>query len=476
MKLKQHQLDNLMKHTNTINKVVILKLYPDQALSDSFLQLAGNERFVWNYFVKYAYLYHQLFPKAPVLGRYDLAKVLTSLKRSHKWLKVNDSTGLQKVVERFSVTLKNMLNYYKAKKVGKHPRYVGFPHFHSRRKSTLGFGGKVVIGKWISKKTGTMNMHANIEVIDKHHIRLPKVGTQYVSKTDALMGSQIREYRVIYRRSGFYELILFVESDNQASKHTGLIGGVDCNLENQCVVSNGKTFPAFNKRNKIKKLVHQSVVYQRKMSCAYHRAEQLMAEDEHNKVLCPRSLDDFRNYWKYRRLFNHYNLLIKRAKKEYFYQIADYLISHYDVIVFEHLNVQGMVKNHYVAKSIAAASWYELQQIVTYKCLWNNKLCVTVPAQYTTQTCHNCGFVNGKDNDKSITLQQRDWICPSCNVHQRRDQNAAINIKNKFLIDSSKYLDQLVTKHHLNKPSAYKSNTTYLWKQAIDAYSLVLSD
>lgn len=474
MKLSTHQLNKLMKDTNTINKVVVLKLYPNQQLLDSFMQFTGNERFVWNYFVEYSKMYHQLFPNAPALGRYDFVKVLTALKRSHKWLKINDSTGLQKTAERFSVTFNNMLKYYKEKKAGKHPRYVGFPHFHSRRKSTLGFGGKVIIEKWTSKKTGITKRHTTTEIIDNHHIRLPKVGIQYVSKTDQLVNCQIREYRIIYRRAGFYQLILFVERDNQASKHVGLIGGIDCNLKNQCVVSNGKTFKSFKDSNKIKKLVHQSIIYQRKMSRAYDRAKQLMAEDKYNKALCPRTLEDFSNYWKYQRLFNHYNLLIKRAKKQYFYKIADYLINRYDIIVFENLNTKGMMKNHYIAKSISSASWYELRQIITYKCLWNNKLCVTIPPQYTTQTCHNCGFINSKDNNKSITVDQRDWVCDNCRVHQRRDQNAAINIKNKFLNDPQKYLKQLTNKHNINKPYAYKNNTTYLWKQAIDAYSLVL--
>lgn len=474
MKLNKQKLDQLMQHTNKTNQVVVLKLYPDEQLLDEFLQLAGNERFVWNYFVRYTKMYHQLYPNAKALSRFDLVKVLTGLKRQHKWLKANDSTGLQKTVERFSVSFSNMLKFYKDKKAGKHPRYVGFPHFHSRRKSTLGFGGKVITGKWISKKTGINHIQTNVDIIDKHHIRLPKVGIQYVSKTDALPDCQIKEYRVIYRRAGFYQLILFVERDNQASKHTGLIGGVDCNLENQCVVSNGKTFKAFSKQSKIKKLVQKSIVYQRKMSRAYDRAKQLMAQDEHNSVLYPRTLDSFGNYWKYRRCFNHYNLLIKRAKKAYFYQIANYLINHYDVIVFEHLNMQGMMKNHYVAKSIATASWYELQQIVTYKCLWNNKLCLTVAPQYTTQMCHNCGFVNGKDNDQPIMLQQRDWKCGRCHKHQRRDQNAAINIKNKLINEPQKYLHQAAVKHNINKPSAYKHNDTYMWKQSIETYSQFL--
>lgn len=473
LKLNKKQLNQLMKHNNKINKAVVLKLYPNNELLDSFMQFVGNERFVWNYFVSYSQMYHKLFPDAPALERYDFVKVLTALKRRHKWLKVNDSTGLQKTVEQFATSFDNMLHYYKDSKAGKHPRYVGFPKFHSRRKSTFGFGGKLVVAKWRRKNSSIWNVHPNIEVIDNHHIRLPKVGVQRVSKTTALLDCDIKEYRVIYRKDGHYELILFVESDNQAMQHSGLIGGVDCNLKNQCVVSNGKTFPAFVD-NEIRKLIQKSIEYQRKMSRSYDRAKKLMAEDEHNKVLVPRTLEDFGNYWKYRRKFNHYNILIKRKKKLYFEQIANYLIDHFDVIVFENLNVQGMMKNHYVAKAIASAGWYQLREIVTYKCLWNNKLCMTVSPVYTTQTCHNCGFVNGKDNNQKITIDQREWKCPQCGIQQRRDQNAAINIMNKFVNNSSNYLHQMAVKQKINKPSAYRHNTTYLWKQVIESYSTVL--
>ena len=106
-----------------------------------------------------------------------------------------------------------------------------------------------------------------------------------------------------------------------------------------------------------------------------------------------------------------YNLKLKRIKKHYLNQISNYLVQNYDVIVFEKLNIQNMTKNHHVVRSILEASWYELRKMTEYKALWNNKLCITVPPQYTTQKCHHCGFTHGKDDaeENKIGPSERSW-------------------------------------------------------------------
>jgi putative transposase len=48
----------------------------------------------------------------------------------------------------------------------------------------------------------------------------------------------------------------------------------------------------------------------------------------------------------------------------------------------------------------------------------------------SSKTCSCCGFKLDK-----LSLDVRDWKCPSCGTHHDRDLNAAINILNQGQID-----------------------------------------
>lgn len=111
--MEVHQLDQLFEDHHLINKVIKLRLYPTDELANALPQLSGNERFVWNRCVTFNRYHHALFPDSDPVDNYALIPEMTKWKKQFKFLKYNDATGLQKVVERFSTALKNMLNYYK---------------------------------------------------------------------------------------------------------------------------------------------------------------------------------------------------------------------------------------------------------------------------------------------------------------------------------------------------------------------------
>ena len=54
-----------------------------------------------------------------------------------------------------------------------------------------------------------------------------------------------------------------------------------------------------------------------------------------------------------------------------------------------------------------------------------------VPAQYTIQTCSECGHVmEGKDK---IPLGVEEWTCPVCGMHHMRDFYSAKNVLQRGL-------------------------------------------
>ena len=84
-------------------------------------------------------------------------------------------------------------------------------------------------------------------------------------------------------------------------------------------------------------------------------------------------------------------------------------MNNYDHVVFEKLQIQNMLKNHRLAKSIVDASWSQLIDLTIYKAEYAGKIVELVNPNGTSQTCI-CGFPVPKD------LSVRIHRCPSCGL------------------------------------------------------------
>jgi len=90
----------------------------------------------------------------------------------------------------------------------------------------------------------------------------------------------------------------------------------------------------------------------------------------------------------------------------------------------EDLNVQGMLKNHKLAKAIQEIGFYKFKAILEDKARNNYKKVVLVDRFYpSSKTCSNCGY-----KKRDLKLSDRFWICPKCGIYLDRDINAAVNI------------------------------------------------
>jgi len=113
---------------------------------------------------------------------------------------------------------------------------------------------------------------------------------------------------------------------------------------------------------------------------------------------------------------------ITNKRDDFVQKLSLSIIKSYDLIVFEDLNIRGMVKNHCLAKHIADASWNKLITATTYKAEWAGKRVELVNPNNTSQICSGCGQIVHKD------LSERTHSCPSCGLTLDRDHNAALNI------------------------------------------------
>ncbi len=109
-------------------------------------------------------------------------------------------------------------------------------------------------------------------------------------------------------------------------------------------------------------------------------------------------------------------------RRDFAHKESRKLVNRFAVIVFENLNIRGMLKNHYLAKSISDAAWNQLVRFTSYKAENAGRCAVQVNPRNTSQICSGCGEIVEKD------LSVRIHACSRCGLRLHRDHNAAINI------------------------------------------------
>ena len=115
-------------------------------------------------------------------------------------------------------------------------------------------------------------------------------------------------------------------------------------------------------------------------------------------------------------------LHIANRRRDYLEKLSHHLISHYDVIALEDLQIQGMVRNHHLSKSILDAGWGYLKMRLVSKAVDAGREVIFVNPANTSKTCSSCGT-----GFETLTLADR-WVDCSCGLSLDRDVNAACNI------------------------------------------------
>lgn len=118
------------------------------------------------------------------------------------------------------------------------------------------------------------------------------------------------------------------------------------------------------------------------------------------------------------------HLHIARQRKDFYYQVAHWLCSLYDLIAFEDLNIKGLARTR-LAKSILDAAWGAFLNILQAVAVKRGKWAKEGNARGTSIECSSCGERVEK------TLKDRVHNCPNCGLVIDRDVNSGINILNR---------------------------------------------
>lgn len=115
---------------------------------------------------------------------------------------------------------------------------------------------------------------------------------------------------------------------------------------------------------------------------------------------------------------------ISDRRRDYQHKLSTRIVHENQVICVESLAVKHMVKNPKLAKAISDVGWGELVRQLEYKSQWYGRTLIKIDQWYpSSKTCHACKHVLN-----SLSLDIREWVCPTCGVVHGRDTNAALNI------------------------------------------------
>ncbi|NES20759.1 MAG: transposase [Symploca sp. SIO3E6] len=312
---------------------------------------------------------------------YSQKKTLPQLKKDRPWYKDIHSQVLQDVVKRVKLTFERFL------KGDSNGKRSGKPRF-----------------KQLSRYRTFTYPQAKQDCLQGNKINLPKLGKiKVVVHRPIPDGFKIKTVSISKKADSFY-VTLSLEDKRVPEIKTDInpqsITGIDLGLKDFLTTSNNETVSIpqnYRKAQKRLRLIQKKVSRRGKGGNRRLKAIKLLAK-QHKKVADKR--------------------------KDFHFKTANQLLSKYDVIAHEDLNIKGLARTK-LAKSVLDAGWSNFLSILTNKAEKAGLLVVPVSAHNTSQECSSCG----EKVQKKLHIRWHN--CPHCGCSLGRDHNAALNIKNR---------------------------------------------
>jgi putative transposase len=128
------------------------------------------------------------------------------------------------------------------------------------------------------------------------------------------------------------------------------------------------------------------------------------------------------NYENQRQTVAKVNRHIRQKVLDYQHKLTTWLVTEYDAVFVEDLNVTGMVQGDGNARNKQDAAWRQFITLLEYKGELYGTHVIQVDPAGTTKECATCGVETAKP------IWVRDHSCPSCGFECDRDANAAMNV------------------------------------------------
>ena len=351
---------------------------------------AGVARFIYNWSLNYKIEQYKNFGIS--VGQREIMREITAMKYTDEfsWLQEYSSETIKQAVKDMLRAYKNFFQrgcrgYPKFKKKGRYKEsfYVRYDRLYS---------------------------------YDDKHLVIPSLKTKMkVSESCAITKGSIKNPRVSFDGKYWY-LSYSYEVEPLSEKLTNEVIGIDLGIKDLAVCSNGVSYRNINKDFNIQKLEMRKRRLQRKLSRMYEKNKQ------GNKFIKTSNIG---------RLEHKIRLIdrkLSNTRKTYIHTVTMQIVkTKPSCIVLEDLNIRGMLKNKYLAKSIQGQLWYFFRRCIEYKCKAYGGIEVMIAKRNypSSKKCSNCGHIK-----KFLSLSDRTYICHKCGLKIDRDLNASYNLRN----------------------------------------------
>ena len=359
------------------------RLYPNKQQEEYLSKVFGCVRFIWN---------RMLDEKMNATGHIPQVTP-AQYKEEYPWLYEVDSLALANTQLHLEKAFRNHF---------RDPKRFEKPSFKKKRNE---------------QSFTTNHVNGNIKIdFDNSTVKIPKLNIPIKVKFHRKFEGTVKSVTIRKKPSGRYYVSILVEEKIEPLKPVYSACGIDVGIKDFATITQGNGVT--------KKRIHKpNPEYLEKSKMMLTKLQRQLDKKVH-----PRRKGDktkkSKNYIKYAKRVAKLHEHVSNQRLDFLHKLSSTVIHENQVIVVEDLNVEGMLKNRHLAKTISSVSWSTFINMLQYKADWYDREFIKEDRFFaSTQKCSKCGYKNPLLKDLSI----REWICPVCGTHHDRDENSSDN-------------------------------------------------